>query len=62
MKINNVIKYAAKAIVGAIVSGGVFPIAGSLVSDTILFTWEYMIASALGVGISVYLIPNKEKE
>jgi hypothetical protein len=57
----NFIKYAAKAIAGAIVGGGVIPIASNIVSETVIWSWEYMLASAFGVGISVYLIPNKDE-
>jgi hypothetical protein len=52
------IPYAAKAIVGALVSGGAVPVLNAVAENTVIWTWEYMLAS-VGVGASVYLIPNK---
>lgn len=52
---------AAKAIIGG-VAGAFLPVVNNAVADNpIIWNWEYMLASFLGIGVTVYFIPNKEK-
>lgn len=53
----------AKAIAGTLVGAVVGSPAGQQVftDNPVIWSWEYFLASTLGIGISVYLIPNKAK-
>lgn len=59
-KLFNKILGAAKAVVGGTIGAiGIPPIVNEIAQNTVIWSWEYALASFFGVGISVYLIPNK---
>lgn len=61
LKILAIVPKIAKAIVGGLAGSAAVPAVLEATSNTVIWNWEYMIAAFFGVGISVYVIPNKKE-
>ena len=53
------LKRIAKAIIGGISAASAPEIINAIGDASIVWGWQYALASFLGVGIAVYVIPNK---
>ena len=61
LKLLSIIPRVAKAIVGGIAGSAAVPAVLEATGNAIIWNWEYMLAAFFGVGISVYIIPNKKE-